>query len=70
MWTTSFFICNLPHMMPKKMFVWAFSLCIGLPQAHFCIQALDLMGVLDKIPKSDVIEWIYSLQVEPDPAGN
>jgi hypothetical protein len=36
------------------------------PQAYFCVNALDMMGALDKVPKADVIEWIYALQVRPD----
>jgi prenyltransferase beta subunit len=34
-------------------------------QAYFCVNALDMLGAVDKIPKGDIIEWIYALQVAP-----
>lgn len=39
--------------------------CLSLVQAYFCVNALDMLGAIDKIPKRDIIEWIYALQVEP-----
>ena len=41
-----------------------------LTVAYFCVSGLDMLGAVDKVEKTRVIEWIYSLQVRctPKPA--
>jgi geranylgeranyl transferase type-1 subunit beta len=38
-----------------------------LSVVYFCVSALDIMGALDKVPRDDIVAWIYSLQVIPNP---
>ena len=39
--------------------------------AYFALSGLDLLGALHEIEKdkTDIIEWIYSLQVLPNSSG-